>query len=57
MLNFDFPEKGLSLVSPPNFVYDFSGKMLYSCYMLLIDQITLSLLLEIWGNMRIAIVN
>ena len=56
MLNFNFPENGLSLVSPPHFVYDFSGKMLYSCYILLTDQITLSLLLEILGNMRIVIV-
>ena len=33
MLNFNFPEKGLELVSPPNFVHDFSKKkilMLYS---------------------------
>ena len=27
MLNFDFPEKGLRLVSPPHFVYYFSRKM------------------------------
>ena len=27
MLNFNFSEKGLGLVSPPHFVYDFSGKM------------------------------
>ena len=27
MLNFDFSEKGLGLVSPPHFVYDFSRKM------------------------------
>ena len=26
MLNFNFPEKGLELVSPPNFVHDFSKK-------------------------------
>ena len=27
MLNFSFSEKGLGLVSPPHFVYDFSRKM------------------------------
>ena len=27
MLNFDFSEKGLGLVSLPHFVYDFSRKM------------------------------
>ena len=27
MLNFSFPEKGLGLVSPPHFVYDFSRKI------------------------------
>ena len=27
MLNFNFSEKGLGLVSPPHFVYDFSKKM------------------------------
>ena len=32
MLNFNFPEKGLGLVSPPHFMYDFSRMflMLYS---------------------------
>ena len=28
MLKFDFLEKGLGIVSPPHFVYDFSTKML-----------------------------
>ena len=35
MLNSNFPEKGLGLVSSPHFVYDFSRKMflmLYSIY-------------------------
>ena len=27
MLNFDFIEKGLGLVSPPHFEYDFSRKV------------------------------
>ena len=41
MLNFNFSEKGLGLVSPPHFVYDFSRKM-FPCYVLLTDQISLS---------------
>ena len=41
MLNFSFPEKGLGLVSPPHFVYDFSRVMFLS-YILLTDQISLS---------------
>ena len=41
MLNFNFSEKGLGLVSPPYFVYDFSRKM-FKCYTLLTDQISLS---------------
>ena len=28
MLNFDFLENGVGIVSPPHFVYDFSRKML-----------------------------
>ena len=38
MLNFVFLEKGLELVSPPHFVYDFQGKC-FSC--LLTDLISL----------------
>ena len=41
MLSFNFSEKGLGLVSPPHFVYDFSRKC-FSCYSLLTDQISLS---------------
>ena len=41
MLNFNFPEKGLGLVAPPNFVYDFQEKC-FLCYILLTDQISLS---------------
>ena len=37
MLNFDFLDKGLGIVSAAHFVYDFSTK--YSCYILLTDQI------------------
>ena len=40
MLNFNFSEKGLGLVSPPNFVNDF--EKCFSCYILLTDQISLS---------------
>ena len=41
MLKFNFSEKGLGLVSPPHFVYDFQEKC-FSCYTLLTDQISLS---------------
>ena len=41
MFNFDFSERGLGLVSPPHFVYDFLGKMFHSCYILLTDQTSL----------------
>ena len=41
MLNFDFSEKGLGIVYPPRFVYDFSRKI-FLFYILLIDQISLS---------------
>ena len=32
MLNFDYLEKGLEIVSPPQFVYDFSRKMFLILY-------------------------
>ena len=32
MLNFDFLEKGLGIVSPPHFVYDFSSYMFLMLY-------------------------
>ena len=60
MVNFDFLEKGLEVVSPPHFVHYFSKKnclMLY--YALLTDQISfhgLSLPLEVFVNICIAIV-
>ena len=41
MLNFNFSEKGLALVSPPHVAYDFQEKCL-SCYILLTDQISQS---------------
>ena len=40
MLNFDFLEKDLGIVSPAHFVYDFS-KICF-CYVLLTDQISFS---------------
>ena len=40
MLNFNFPEKGMGLVSLSHFVDDFSKKWL-SYYILLTDQISL----------------
>ena len=42
MLNFDFLEKGLEIVSPPHFVYDFSRNIFLACYILLNDKIPLS---------------
>ena len=45
--NFNFPEKGLGLVFPPHFVYDFSRKMFLLLH-LLTDQISLSDFLCFW---------
>ena len=41
MLNYDYLEKGLGMVSPSHFAYDFSKKC-FLCYILLTDQISLS---------------
>ena len=41
IVNFDFLEKILGLVSPPHFAYDFS-RNIFSCYILLTDHISLS---------------
>ena len=41
MLNFEFLEKGLGIVSPPNFVYDFQEHS-FPCCILLTDQISLT---------------
>ena len=38
MLKFDFPEKGLGLVSQPHFVYVFQEKC-FSCHITLTDHI------------------
>ena len=40
MLNFNFLKKGLGIVSPPHFVYDFQEKC-FSSFILLTDQISL----------------
>ena len=58
ILNFDFLEKDLGIVSPPHFVYDFSTKMfLMLCSINWPNFIVwLPLLLEILGNTCIAIV-
>ena len=41
MLNFDFLEKNLGIISPTHLGYDFLIKC-FSCYALLADQISLS---------------
>ena len=58
MLNFNFSEKGLGLVSSPHFVYDFSKMtflMLYSIYWPNFN-VWLPLFLDILVNMCITIV-
>ena len=52
MLNFHFSEKGLGLVSPPHFVYDFSRKMFLMLHSINWPNfiVWLPLLLEILGN-------
>ena len=57
ILNFDFLEKGLGIVFPTHFMYDFSRKMFLMLYHVnWTNFITwLLLLLEILGNMCIAI--
>ena len=58
MLNFDFLDKGLEIVPPAHFIYDFSTKMfLMLCSINGPDFIAwLPLRLEILGNMCTAIV-
>ena len=55
MLNFDFLDKGLGIVSPAHFVYDFSTKMFFMLYSVNLPNFIawLSLLLEILDNMCI----
>ena len=58
ILNFDFLEKDLGIVSPPHFVYNFGTKVFLMLYSINLPNfiVQLSLLLEILGNMCIAIV-
>ena len=58
MLNFDFLEKGLGIVSPVYFVYDASTKMFFMLYSTNSPNFIawLLILLEILGDMSIAIV-
>ena len=58
MLNFEFLEKGLGIVSLTHFVYDLSKKKCFSCNTRLTDQISLPgcLYFLILANIRIAIV-
>ena len=58
MLNLDFLDKGLGIVSPAHVVYDFSTKMFFMLYSINRPNfiLWLSFLLEILGNMCIAIV-
>ena len=58
MLDFDFLDKSLAIVSPAHFVYDFSTKMFLMLYSISKPNFIawFPLLLEILGNMCIAIV-
>ena len=58
MVNFDFLDKGLAIVSLAYFAYDFSTKMFLMLYSINWPNFIpwLPLLLEILGNMCIAIV-
>ena len=58
MLDFNFSEKGLGLISQPYFVYDFSWKMFLLLHSINWPTFTvwLLLLLEMLGNMCITIV-
>ena len=56
MLNFEFLEKGMGIVSQAHFAYDFSTKMLLILYSINYPNsiVWLPLLLEILGNICIA---
>ena len=58
MLNFEFLEKGLGIVSPLYFVYDFQRKIFLVLYSIKWPSsiVWLPLLLEILGNVWITIV-
>ena len=52
MLNLDFLEKDLEIVSPPHFVYDFSRKIFLMSYSKLPKiRCLISLLLKILGSL------
>ena len=58
MLNFDFLDKGLGIVSPAHFVYDFSTKIFLMLYSINYPNFIawFSLLVGLLGNICIAIV-
>ena len=58
MTNFDFLDKGLGIVAPPHFVYDFSAKILFVLYSINSPNfiVWFPLLLEIFDNICIAVV-
>ena len=58
MLNFDFLDKGLGIISPAHFVHDFLTKMFLMLYSINSPNFIawLPLLLEILANMCVAIV-
>ena len=55
MLNFGFLEKGLGIVYPPHFVYDFSRKLFVMLYSVLTDQILLPDCLYLLGYWSIRV--
>ena len=58
MVDFDFLEKGLGIVSRPNFVYDFSRKMFLMLYSINLPSFIALLpyyFLRYWSNMCIPI--
>ena len=58
MLNFDFLEKSVGMVSPAHFVYDFSGKMTFMLHSITWPNfiVLLPFLLDILGYMCVAII-
>ena len=58
LLNLDFFEKGLGIILPPQFLYDFSRKIFFILYSIVLPHfvVWLPFLLEILGNMCIAFV-
>ena len=58
VLNFNFPEKGLKLASPPHFLFDFFKKLLTMLFSIKWQKFIAwwTLLLEILGNIYNTIV-